>query len=117
MNKIKHLSFALHILLLLSIIISCNNKEINNETSFQVNNLQGAIHFNNEVERWYISVSTYGTIDEVKMFFPNNMDNNFNKEGYNVVFSGNAFECDENIHIPAGYEYFCIELTTIINKL
>ncbi|MDR2908211.1 MAG: hypothetical protein LBU91_09525 [Bacteroidales bacterium] len=87
----------------------CNNKQ----TVYEVNDLQGTINFNSEIQKWYISVHTSGTIDNVRMFFPCNMTNDYEKEMKTVTFSGSAFDFDGNFNAPAGYEYFCVELSSI----
>ncbi|MCL1937704.1 MAG: hypothetical protein FWF52_04830 [Candidatus Azobacteroides sp.] len=117
----KRIFLILNILLVT--FIGCNSNENNEETcncnnekhTFQQTNLQGIINFNNEIQKWYISVHTDGSIDNVKLFFPCNMNEEYKKRGENVVFSGKAFDFNRNITTPAGYECFCIELTTINN--
>ncbi|MDR2148733.1 MAG: hypothetical protein LBE91_20015 [Tannerella sp.] len=90
---------------------NCNDAE----TSFEVTDLQGTVNFNGEVQQWYISVPTEGTIDEVRIFFLCNIQDAYKEQGKRIVFSGKASDFEGSISMIGGYQYYCIELTKINN--
>ncbi|MDR2692570.1 MAG: hypothetical protein LBB73_09880 [Dysgonamonadaceae bacterium] len=54
--------------------------------------MEGTIDFKEDIQEWYISVHTPGTYDEVKVFFPCNLEESCKKANEKVLFSGVAFD-------------------------
>ena len=112
--------------MLTTIMISCSGNDdtksicdCNNETNaVTVENIEGTIHFNENIKMWYISVPEEGTFDSVQMFLPCNLAETYKKENIKVIFSGRAFDFTSKLNgVPAGSTYKCIEISSIKNQL
>lgn len=91
-------------------ICDCNNKV----NAIEVTDSEGTVYFDGDIQKWYISTHTEGTYDEVQLFIPCNMKEEY-KEAKNkkVMFSGTAFDLLPGLNnvSPAGSNYYCIEIS------
>jgi hypothetical protein len=94
-------------------ICDCNNKT----NSIDVIDLEGVVHFNNDIQQWYIAVHKEGTYDEVQLFLPCNLDGAYEVSNAMVLFSGIAFDISSDLNAPAGSKYLCVEILSICNSL
>jgi hypothetical protein len=89
-------------------ICDCNNKV----NAIEITDSEGTVYFDGNIQKWYISTHTEGTYDEVQLFIPCNMKEEY-KEAKNkkVLFSGTAFDLLSGLsNVPAGSTYRCIEI-------
>ncbi|MDR1369702.1 MAG: hypothetical protein LBJ72_06205 [Dysgonamonadaceae bacterium] len=94
---------------------NCDNKQ----NAFAVSDLEGTVFFDAEAQRWGISVPGGGAMKEyilydvVHLFFPCNLEEAYQVNNKKVAFSGNAYDFPGQIIAPAGYSFFCIEISSI----
>jgi hypothetical protein len=117
----KTLSFTA-ILLMLAGVISCkkgtNDKicDCNNKTNpVEIVDMEGVIHFNEDIQEWYISVYEQNTYDVMQLFLPCNINDAYKKVNKKILFSGTVFDLSIKINAPAESDYACIEISSISN--
>ena len=87
---------------------NCSNKEI-----FEVVDAKGIVNYDENIQKWFISVHQEGTIDEVHMFFPCNLKDSYKIPNREVMFSGIASDLSLGITAPAGTSHLCVEISSI----
>ena len=89
-------------------ICDCNHRV----NPVELTDLKGTVNFDGDIQKWYISVHTEGTYDEVQLFIPCNMKEEYKgAKNKQVLFSGTAFDLLPGLNnVPAGSTYRCIEI-------
>ena len=110
------------LLLLTSIVIlgfvtGCNKSETDpkyqiGEYVKHVDDLTAVIHFNADLDEWYLSYSIPSSLDSVHDFYPGTLDKTYQQEDMKVVFSGEVYQMDYK-SITSTTESFKIVLSTI----
>lgn len=100
------------------IVTSCNDDDDEFETdesSLMVNNEVGYVRFDKSYKKWYIEVIPEGTIDSFKIYYVDEMPKDYREAGMLVMFSGNCHTIHKGFEdYPAGYEFFSLRLSQII---
>jgi hypothetical protein len=93
-----------------NIICDCN-KKVN---SIKMTDLEGTVHFNENIQQWYISTPKEGTYDEALLFIPCDMKEEYKAANNSkVIFSGTVFDLLSGLsNAPAGSSYYCIEISS-----
>ena len=82
-------------------------------TTVSVKDIIGIVQFDNQSNRWALCAIASGTIDNVKKYYPIELERDFQKEGLNVIFSGDVSEMPLEAGTPAGTESYFIKLTSM----
>jgi hypothetical protein len=90
-------------------------EEKNETSSIEITNLEGTLNYSEDTQKWYISVPTPGTYDEVRVFFPCDIEEAYKNANKKVRFSGLAFSLPNSYlaGFTAGSIFFCIEISFI----
>ena len=92
------------------LICNCNG-----EKTTEVTNIEGVVLFNENIQKWCISVSQEGTYDNVELYVPCYMEECYKTAGKNVLFSGTCDRLSLDMAIPAGTSLFCVKISFMSN--
>jgi hypothetical protein len=76
-----------------------------NQVVKTVNNHPGTIHYDGELKMWYIDYSYNRLVGVMERLYTESIDNDFQKEGLPVVFSGETFDFYAKKENKASNEY------------
>ena len=76
-----------------------------NQVVKTVNNHPGTIHYDGELKMWYIDYSYNRLVGVMERLYTESIDNDFQKEGLPVVFSGETFDFYARKENKASNEY------------
>lgn len=96
--------------------LSKNGQEIEvvGDKICDVQGIEGIIKYNSKYNLWYISIiPPIITYDSTLDYYPLHLDDEFRVVSKKVVFSGDVFQMNLPFAVPAGAEYYAIELTSL----
>ena len=96
-------------------VAGCRDDEENkNGQDIQlIENVNGTVMYNTNCNMWYISVVQKGSYDGVTQYYPTNFDKEYQEANKTVIFSGKVHQMTRQLVVPAGTQYFSIEITKI----
>ena len=111
----KQKVFLLLVMSVALMVTGCRNDEENtNGQGIQfIENVNGTVMYNTNCNMWYIAVVQKGNYDSVTQYYPTNLDKEYQEANKEVVFSGKVHQMTQQLVVPAGTQYFAIEITKI----
>lgn len=99
----------------------CEKKETNSNPCdctkivdyVQYENIEGIVNYDKKIEKWLITYHEPGTYDNIRLFIPCVLGDDFKKNDTKVLLSGKSFNLNITLEVPAGSKYSCIELQGI----
>lgn len=86
---------------------------ISDQDATLVRDLKGAIHYDDQMGRWYIEVIEENSIDVVNYYYPIDLLEDFKVEKLQVSFSGKVLLMENPPAAPAGYTFYFVKITNI----
>lgn len=119
MKSLQYYVIFIFTLLLLS-AQGCEKKEkvstcsCNNGSGYtEIINVEGIIKHDNNTDSWNIFFYEPNSFDNISIYIPCNLQDDYKKNNLQVLFSGKIYETLTDIVSPAGTEYKCLEIKSI----